>query len=330
MRKTLLLLCTFTLLQATAQEDSTAFPQFEDVDERPVRRYATNRVLYTTPNRFISLGYEYQGAHDIDIPEAQLPGTRRFDNARGLRLAINAPVISGTRGILNVGGFYWRTAYAGGSSPATLYSPLVQQGLRSAGLNATLFKPLGEQTFLVVQGGADYNVLKETGSATGQAMTYSASAIYGWKRSDNLMWGLGASRTYRMGRLIYVPVLLYNRTFNEAWGVELLLPARGLVRRNINSKTLATLGYELEGNQYLITSITPGKEQFLQRGEIKPRLNFERNLVGFWWLAVQAGVRVNGRFVVVDRYDGKERHQLITPVLGNPFYCNISLNLVSL
>jgi hypothetical protein len=329
MKKLLLLLLAVPFLKANAQEDSTAFPQFEDVDDRPVKRYATNRVLYTTPNRFISFGYEYQGAHNISSPQF-VQGDRRFDAARGPRISVNAPVVSGTKGILNLGATYWRTAYSGTSFPDLLYSPLEQRGLHSAGINSTLFKPLNEKNLLIVQASLDGNALVQQGaSPDSKALTFSATAIYGWKKSDSLMWGLGVSRTYRMGRLIHVPVLLYNRTFNDRWGLELLLPARGVVRRNFNPKTLATLGFELEGNQYAMYAID-SLITFLQRGEIKPRLNIERNLTGFWWIALQAGVRANGRFVMVNRYNGKEENEIITTKLGTPFYFNLSLNLVSL
>ena len=337
MKKLLLPLLLSLSVISFAQTDTTAFPTFEDVDSKPVKRYATNKVLYSTPNRFISVGYEYQAAHDI-VSDQFLLRDQRIKGASGPRIAVSAPVISRTKGILNLNAFYWRTAY---QTPGNPTHPFLQslegRGLHSAGIGATLFKPLNEKNFLIIQANADANVLADKGTSfTSQAITYSATAVYGWKRSDSLMWGLGVARTYRLGRLIYVPVLLYNRTFNDRWGLEVLLPARAAVRRNFNPKTLAALGFELEGNQYAwvrppaIGGSTSEVVQFLQRGEIKPRLNFERNLFGFWWLAVQAGARVNGRFVVVDRYDGDEKQELITTRLGTPFYFNISLNLVSL
>jgi hypothetical protein len=330
-----LILITVT---AFAQNDTTGFPQFEDVDSKPVKRYATNKVLYTTPNRFISVGYEHQGAHNYS--SNQFPqGNRRFNGAGGPRIAFSAPVISRTRGILNISAAYWRTSYQGiNTSPEALYNSLDKHGLHNATLGTTFFKPLNERNFLILQASADASFLPDEGVfGKSDALTYSATAVYGWKRSDSLMWGLGVARTYRLGRLIHVPVLLYNRTFNDRWGVEVLLPARAAVRRNFNPKTLATLGFELEGSQYawrrrsLATPpSTEGTQFFLQRGEIKPRINVERNLFGFWWLAVQAGVRVNGRFVVVDRYNGKEKHEVITAKPGTPFYFNVTLNLVSL
>jgi hypothetical protein len=325
-------------LAAFAQNDTTTgMLQFEDMDSKPVKRYATNKVLYTTPNRFISAGFEQQGSHNISSPQF-VQGPRRFNGAGGPRIAVSAPVISRTRGILNINASYWRTAYNGADAfPDVLYNSLDERGLHHASLGATVFKPLNEKNFIILQATGDAAFLTEQGaSINSKAFTSSATAIYGWKRSDSLMFGIGVARTYRLGRLIHVPVLMYNRTFNDRWGLEILLPARAAVRHNFNPKTLATLGFELEGTQYAwyrnnvgVPGGT-GSTLFLQRGEAKPRLNIERKLFGFWWLALQTGVRVNGRFVVVDRYNGKEQHEVITTNLGSPFYLNLSLNLVSL
>ncbi len=338
MKKAWILPLMFLTTATFSQNDSIGFPQFEDVDNKPIIRYATNKVLYTSPNRFISVGYEHQGGHNISSPQF-VQGARRFKGAGGPRIALSAPVVSRTRGILNISAAYWRTAYQGiDAFPDALYNSLDNHGLHNATLATTFFKPLNEKNFLLLQASADAAFLSEADvTFNGNALTYSATAVYGWKRSDSLMWGLGVARTYRLGRLIHVPVLLYNRTFNDRWGVEVLLPARAAIRRNFNPKTLATLGFELEGNQYAwrrpslaIPPSTEGTQFFLQRGEIKPRINIERNLFGFWWIALQAGVRVNGRFVVVDRYNGKEKNEVITANPGAPFYFNVSLNLVSL
>jgi hypothetical protein len=327
MKYILLALSSLLAIVSTAQD-----MVFEDVDSTPVKRYATQKVLNQAPNKFISIGYEYQGgfSYQGSVSGGTLADVQR---ASGLRLAVNAPVISNTKLIANVGANFWRTAF-----------PLVQltnnidgfvnalnnNGATSFGVNTTIFKPLNEKNFLVLFGSADVNyIAPEIKTIDVKALTISATAIYGWKKSDNLMWGLGISRTYRMGRIIHVPVLLYNKTFNNKWGTELLLPARGHIRHNINTKSLLMAGYELEGNQYAIYN-TNAIDRFLQRGEIKPRLIYERSLFGFWWLSVQAGMRINGRFTVVNEYNGGKEKEVRNPVIGNPFYFNVSLNLVSL
>lgn len=333
------LLGLFLFNQASAQQDSTNSGgfNFEDVDATPIKRYASQKVLNQSPNRFISIGYEYQGGFDYQEPLIGigfLPANldARLRRASGLRISSNNPIISRNKFIWSLGVNYWNTTI-----PVAEANPFKSEllnsmsgGLHSAGINSTIFKPFNEKNFLIVQASADANFSANSlDQVTSQALTFSASAVYGWKKSDNLMWGLGIARTYRLGRIIYVPVWMYNKTFNDKWGVEVLLPARAHVRRNINSKSLMLAGFELEGNQYALYQ--PGRTTtFLQRGEIKPRISYERSLSGFWWISIQAGYRVNGRFVVVDKYDGSDKREIVAPTIGNPFYFNISLNLVSL
>lgn len=318
-----------------AQDSSKPAPTFtfEDVDETPVKVYCNQKILNQTPNKFISIGYEYQSSSNLKADVAPQNDSRTINAMQGLRINFNTPLISKNKLIISLGGQYARTAFNGTNQfPYPLFPQLVNNGLHTAGLNTTIFKPLNEKHFLILQANADANWLSPAlKNINHQAITISAAAIYGWKKSESEMFGLGVSRTYRMGRLIYVPVILYNKTFNDKWGTEITFPAKAHVRRNINPKSILQLGYELEGNQFaLYTTNASTAATFLQRGEIKPRLVYERSLFGFWWLSVQTGLRVNGRFHVVDRYDGKEQHQIITNSLTNPFYFNISLNLVSL
>lgn len=326
----------FMSLGIAWSQDTTKFT-FEDVDSKPVKRYATQKMLNMVPSRFISIGYEYQAGMDYSqnsVGVLPVIGTTKFNAAQGLRVAVNNPIISKNKLIVNLGTTYWRTSYDRNTRPALnipLPNSLDQYGAHSFGLNTTIFKPLNEKNFLIFQAQADANIIASSLDKTGgKAITYSGAVIYGWKKTENLMWGLGISRTYRLGRLIHVPVLLYNQTYNDKWGVEALFPARVNLRHNINPKSMLLLGYELEGNQYAIYNNANRASSFLQRGEIKPRVTYEKKLFGFWWLSIQTGIRINGRFVEVNKYNGKETNELVRPTIGNPFYCNISLNLVSL
>lgn len=327
---------TMGLLFATgillAQTDTTAPAfQFEDIDKSPVKRYASQKITGSIPNRFISIGYEYQGAAEFANPSLMInPNTVNLASAGGLRLAVNNPVISKNNLIISLGATYWRTGYrADRPNTLALTQQLGSYGMHSAGLNATVFKPLDEKHFLLFQASGDANIITDDFKrADMRAVTFSATAIYGWKPNEDFMWGLGVARTYRMGRILHIPVLMYNRNFNERWGVEAVFPARVQFRRNFNPKSMLHLGYELEGNQY--AKYSGGHTHFVQRGEIKPRITWERSLSGFWWISLQAGLRANGRFVEVSKYDGKEKDELYKPTLGNTFFFNVSLNLVSL
>ena len=322
-----------------AQTDSTEvledYSNYGEVDG--VKRYATQKVLNQTPAKIISLGYDYTG-------EFHMPGIRIAENITQLddrhvsqvnvfRAQLNIPVIATTKLIWQLGANYWGSQFQienAGSNSFT--KSLNQSSLISAGINTTIFKPLNETNFIILQASADINGLfTQESKISSNALTLSATAIYGWKKSEKNMIGTGIARTYRAGRLIYVPVLFWNKTFNDKWGMELLIPAKGYVRYNINTSNMIQAGFELEGNQFSMPIPSTQTGQFyIQRGEFKPRIMWDKKITGFLWFSAQVGLRYNYRFDVMNKYDGKEDNErYFSSKLGNPLFVNFSLNFVS-
>lgn len=323
---------------APAEEN---FDDFGDADDKQVRTYCTQKVLYLSPTKLISIGYEGQAPFNLtttgpwtvsQVSEPIRTLTQEVNRFAGLRLAFNTPVISRSNFILNLGLTYWNTGVRVANAENSIFSQALNRGLRSTGINATVFKPLDNKRFLIFQASADVNGTYRNFNDLnlGKATTYSGTAIYGWKRDDNFMWGLGVTRTYRAGQVLHIPVIFYNRTFNPKWGVEAIFPARVNLRRSFGTSGLLMLGYEIEGNAYYLGPVGFEGDQYLRRGELKPRITFERQISGFVWLSAQVGMRYNWRF---DAFRTQNPVNDEKPVfenrLGNPLYFNVSLNLVS-
>ncbi len=328
---------TFSSIALYAQ-DTTSTP----VDEAPpidvsnftdaveTKNYCTQKVIGQTPTKLISVGWEQQLGFKNTISNAG--GTTfaedKINGMGGLRTSINILAISNNKMLLSIGTNYWASKVNASNAPL---EPTMRQIYNNTQhieqVNALLFKPLNAKNFIVAQVNADNAFIGTNNNykLTKPSITLYGSIIYGWKTSDYLMWGIGVSRTYRLGRVIHVPALLYNKTFNERWGIEALLPARAALRYNFSTNSMLLAGFELEGQQFDIEA----SSNFLQRGEIKPRITWEQKLKGFIWLSAQAGYRLNGRNVVVDRYTGKGEHEVITNTWGPAPYFNISLNFVS-
>lgn len=333
----LFLLLTLFATGAVAQTDSTGteelnFDDFGDADDKKVKTFATQKVLYLSPTKLISVGYEAQAPFDLSRTPgvSEQPGSFndfRVNRFRGLRLGVNTPVISRSNFILNLGLTYWNTDVGmtpkNGGNAANPFA----DGLRSTGVSATVFKPFDIRRFLLVQANADASGdYRGFGDLSANVLTYSGTAIYGWKRDDNFMWGLGLTRTYRAGQVLHIPVLYYNRTFNPKWGVEAILPARANLRRSFGTTSLLMVGYEIEGNAFYLRDANA----YLRRGELKPRITYERKLAGFVWLSAQVGWRYNWRFDVFRTQNPvRDEQPLVEYRLGNPLYLNVSLNLVS-
>lgn len=319
---------------ATAPEED--FSAYGDADA-PATSYCTQKVLYLSPTRLISVGYEAQGPFDLSMTGNADKGVpaftleRRVRGVRGIRLQTNTPLISRSNLIVNLGASYWNSNVDmdAGSFDAESLSQIRTKGLRTAGLQTTVFKPLNNRHFLIVQAQADLSgTYRGFGDLNRNQLTYSGTVIFGWKPNDNLMYGFGVTRTYRAGQLLHIPVVMFNRTFNPHWGIEAILPARGMVRYNFSPTRMLLAGYEIEGNTFYVPGQDGEADLWLRRGELKPRLSYEQRLAGFVWVAVQAGVRYNYRLALHDSQN-KRDDAVFSTKSGLPFYFNLCLNLVS-
>ncbi len=337
MRLTLTIIGLLSSLWVFSQTDTTDnidYSNFGDADG--VKRFCTQKVLNQTPQRIISLGFEQYGAFEmpgVSFLTRQAPAQININQVNAIRAQVNVPVISTNKIIWQMGVNYWSSKFNVANPNVNEFATaLSNNALLTAGLNTTVFKPLNEKNFLIFQASADVNGLFENvNDIQNKAMTASGTIIYGWKTSEKNMIGAGLARTYRAGRLLHVPVLFWNKTFNDKWGMELLLPARGFVRYNFSTTSMLQAGFELEGNQFLVRlPQTLSINTYIQRGEVKPRIMWDKKLTGFLWLNAQAGLRYNYRFDVVNRYDAMEESQrFFSSNLGNPLFFNISLNFVS-
>ncbi len=311
------------------------FDSFGDADDKKIKTFCTQKVNYLSPTKLISIGYE--GQLDYHLTSTSVNNNTNTSNTTdthvnsfgGFRMGLNTPLISKSNLIINLGLTFWNTQVTMENPERSAFFQRINS-MNSTGLNLTVFKPLNDKQFLIFQANSDVN--GNYGNLDGQiqkAITYSGTAIYGWKKGDNFMWGLGLTRTYRAGQLLHIPVILYNKTFNPKWGIESTFPAKLNVRRNFSPTSYLMMGYEIEGNTFYLGQIN-STDVFLRRGELKPRITFETKLIGFVWLSAQAGLRYNWRF---DSYSTQNpvanEKAVFSNTLGSPLYFNMSLNFVS-
>jgi hypothetical protein len=362
MKKSLLLLSFYVLCSTAykAQVDSLStdtvpeedFSMYDNFDfaEQGAKRFCTPKVFDLSPAKLITIGYDHQTGFDLDHsslndgPSTNFPaGTTNFIGAGGLRLGANIPVISKTNVVWQMGFNYWRIGYS--SNDPVLVSPLsntlLTNGLTTAGLQTTVFKPLNDKRFFLAQASADLNGDYDLTNILPLKYTrYSAAVLYGVKTNDRKMIAFGVSRTYRVGEINYIPVMLLNWTApSRKWGVEMLAPARAQIRKNITPRHLLFVGYELEGQSYRLFNPGNGllKGYELRRSELRFRVMYEQSLYKFIWLSVQAGYRYDYSFNV-DQFEndkeffrgffGDQPYAMENQLTGS-FYTFISLNLVS-
>lgn len=347
--------------QIDEDDDDEDYSMYESLDyvDAPAKRYASTKIFDLSPQRIVSIHWDAQfsfpmefsqlGVYPPDQKEAD-PGERGTAvYAGGPRLIVNMPVISKTRVTWQLGANYWDIRYRirdiekidVDEQKGSLLEHLNSDGLRTAGINTLLFFALNEKQFLLFQGSADLS-----GNYTLQDfqplnyLRYSAAALWGKRPHDRLQWAVGISRTYRAGDLNYFPLLFYNYTApSRKWGLELLLPARGHYRRNFSPRSLLLAGYELEGQTYRIRQYSEQNRSFeIRRSELRFRVEYMKQLVGFFWISGHVGVRQDFRFHG-DYVEGSgadffrgffgDQPRAMLNSLGLAPYANIGIHLVS-
>jgi hypothetical protein len=354
------LLLLLSYFDSYAQTDTTAVEEDYSIYENTTtlgqaKIYCSPKIFDLSPNRFISVGYDYQMPYEL---KASAPGsydgedkidhykeTGNVNYMGGLRVMANIPVVSVTKILWQIGGQYTRTAYdinyTADTGSVGLLKTLHERGLRNTSLNTTIFKPLNSKLFIIFQGmgeaNGDYTFSKFQDLG---ATKMSASVLFGKRPHDRRQWAVGLSRTYRAGELNYIPIILYNYTaVSRKWGLEFLLPAKAAYRRTFNSRSILLAGYEMEGGSYRLNSLSdPNNNVELRRGELRFKLDYQRQLKGFIWIGVQAGFRQNlsynvdklpaGDMDIFRGFFGNQRYFMLTETKGTPYF-NISINLVS-
>lgn len=342
---------------ATAAEDDWEdidWDMFDDVEyaDEGTKVYCSSKIFGISPQQLISIGYDFQGPYtgsfsavgDYQDGETVDQTDHQINSTDGLRLIANIPVLSRNDLVIQLGANIWNMAYRF-ENPDQLTDPLAQaigeRGLRTMGINTTIFKPFNDKHFLLFQGSADLSgnySIPEFQSL--RYLRYSAAAIFGWRPNDFLQWGVGLARTYRVGELNYIPVVLYNWTSRkEKWGAEVLFPARAHMRYNFSPRSMAFFGYELEGQSYRIQELSESDLSLeIRRGEMRWRMMFQQQLTGFIWISAQAGYRIDWSFNAdglpndgqefFRGFFGDQTYAMLNS-LTNPFYANVSINLVS-
>jgi len=362
---TAIIVLTSTPILAQTEAEST--DSYDDIDwslyddlgfeDESIKRYANAKIEGLSPAKLISFGYDFQSPYTITPGDLTLGyGTiiaggeaLQVNSTAGIRAGFNLPVVSQTNLVWQMGANYWNTSYNYAEAPTSADNPLHQtlseHGLRTSGVNTTIYKPLDEEQFILFQGSADMSGTYGSSLIPAQYLKYSAAVLWGKRPTEKKQWAVGVARTYRVGELNYIPVILYNKTSaNNKWGTEALFPARVHVRRTINPRNMVFLGYELQGQSFRMYENLPGfdirdEDLEIRRGEIRVRAIYEFSLKNFIWMSVQAGYRINYRYDVDRLVSGPDIYRafglLDSPdyaqlnALTNPFYVNVSVNLVS-
>jgi hypothetical protein len=351
--RTYLLLPLLPLLALTAsvqaQDNHRTFPAAAPTpldsakgttDLQDKQQFANPSVLGMGPSKGIILHYERTTPFSV-AASSRVAGISDYstDAKRNGKLIFKGYIPAWNHPHLKVivGLNYDREEFKFREQPTSygLFDNIENKGLKSTGVQLAAIRPVDDVHWYLarVKGelSGDYTSSTDIGSTN--YFRGSLEAFYGWKRSPRFSWGIGFQYGYTFGRLSIYPAIIYNRTFNDRWGVEALFPARVSVRYNASVRSLFYGGYSVDGFNYIVAlrqelPLGAGKQPLrsleLRETEVKFRVRWERELLSFLWLGAEAGYRYNYAFDAFDRTNA-DRERIIRTKLGGAPYASLEL-----
>jgi hypothetical protein len=317
-------------LSSFAQEDTTR--QDKEYANPSVEGTARGKFLIFKYQRFFNYDFNSTAANTDKLPVGNANASVDKSNiaeVKGFIPLWNRPHF---KTVLGVG--YEREEYhfENANEDTYLYHKNLQdKGLKSLSAQLAFIHPINYKNYFVWRFKGSLN-----GDYTSDELNFNdylkvtGELMYGWKKSKYFSWGIGAQAGYTFGRFSVYPAILYNRTFNDHWGIESVFPANIKMRFTpATDKTFLYFGYELDGYSY---NIKVDKAPFtespvfaniktleLRHNDVKINARWEQEIYDFLWFGLEGGYRVNIAYDAFETGSSRKTTLIETECGGAPF-----------
>lgn len=298
----LLLWCCYCYsgIQIMAQTAPVFVPADFDFEAEELGCICTPGVINKSPGKGLLIEYKLTSGGNF-TPDEVATGISpsKVSNLSRLRLRLKIPVIVKPKTKFLIGVDHFQEQYRlNFIQPAFAQQLNLIDGtiLKSSRLTAYLLQSISETNYLGIQArvafNGNYDGVLDTDAYYRQIRL---SAIWGIKKRDDLEWGIGVMYSDNFTRKIALPFFLYNRTYNERWGLEAAFPVSILMRYNFNPRSLLLFGPEFSSAAYALRGETPlpGEDYYFKHTELNFGAKFEREIRPWIWANIHAGLQIN-------------------------------------
>lgn len=297
----LLSICFFLLNNTLAAQTPPIFlPDDFDYEAEDAGCVCSPGVINKSPGKGLLIEYKLTSGGSF-TPDEVAVGIRpsKVNNLGRLRLRLKIPVIIKPSVKFLIGLDHFREQYHFNfiqPAFAEQLNLLANTTLKTSRITSYFLQSLGENNYLGLQvRGAfsgNYDGIIDTDAYFKQIR---ASVIWGVKKREDLEWGIGLVYSDNFTRKRVLPFFLYNRTYNERWGLEAAFPVSVLMRYNFTPTSLLLFGpelssaaYALRGEQTLATD-----DYYFRHTELQFGAKYERQLSSWVWANIHGGLQVN-------------------------------------
>lgn len=193
--------------------------------------------------------------------------------------------------------YFFNDPYKNLGEVQTLFQLLDERRLKANKLSAYASKSFNEKFYatgrLRMSLNGDYDGLIDFDNIY---RTYSAAAAFGKKISDDEEWAVGITFSSNKARSIALPFFVWNKTFNDRWGLQTALPGQAFARYNVGParKNAFLFGATFDSRYYAINTDDRRRfkelgQYFLRNNGVRIQIQYEQSIVPWVWAFGQAG-----------------------------------------
>lgn len=278
------------------------FPEDIDAGAVNIRCLCKPGVVNKSRSRGIDIAYQLTTNANLEEQNnVLLPPLSRLRTLQLFILKLKAPIINKEGFKLLLGYNYMPERYSFeriGEDFGSAFRSLDEKRLKSNALSLLATYSINDRYYASVRGRVAANGDYESWiDFDNRYAVYNLISIFGIKKREDTEWGFGLSFSHSFRRTIALPFLFYNRSFNEKWGIESVLPVMIMGRYNIKPGSILLFGFTYNSRSYSVDLDNP--ETFnpsiyhLNHSELLIQTSLEQQIIPWLWFNVRGGFQFN-------------------------------------
>ena len=289
-----LLLITLLPLSAAAQDLNS--------DSRSGLNLVKPGVRNDSPSKGLEVIYGVRPG--FDLGDAETVGTQPISHFDNLTVKLKIPVIfkpEDFKAVLGIAYNYEKYLLDNDAAVDVFFKELDNDALKSVRATAYLAKLFDSKIYTVLRLEAAYNGnFDKFVNFDEQYRIMRAALIVGYKPSEDVEYGFGGFVNQTFRRTTVWPIIMFNKTFNDKWGFESVVPVRLLFRYNQSENSLFYFGTEFASREHSLDILNSfGLNEvretniFFRRQSVQLNAEWQKQLVGWIWLKAKIGFNYN-------------------------------------
>ncbi len=278
------------------------FPEDIDAwDEQGRCNFCQPGVRNRSRSRGLALVYDLQSAADFIPEDARLASApTRISQISLLMVDVKIPLIVKENFKFLLSYKYLRERYAFKTlegNRSSIFQLLSDFPLKSHALGFIASKSINEDTYLAIQGKyANNGNYASAISLRSRSAIYQVRGVVGFKRTEDIEWGVGLNHRQSFRRINIIPFLVLNRNFSSQWGLESVLPAYAFLRYNLDDRNILLFGPQYVSRSYQLSNPEVPDDPFdyaINHSEILTSLRWQHQWIPWLWSSFRLGYRFN-------------------------------------